>query len=87
MQKVKFVSRHIKLRPFLKKNTTKENRREREKESLPSPQPSLTLLKGVLSRKKSSKVVEGSTEFTLNLSPFTANSKSFPSIFMDVRKQ
>lgn len=43
----------------------------------PSPQPSLTLLKGVLLRKKSMSVVEGSMEerSISNLSPLTAKTK------------
>ena len=43
----------------------------------PSPQLSLTLLKRVLERKNSSKVVEGSTVESSNLSPFTAKTRLF----------
>lgn len=42
---------------------------------IPSPQLSLGLLKRVLERKNSSKVVEGSTLGTSNLSPFKAKTK------------
>lgn len=45
---------------------------ERER---PSPQPSLTLLKGVRERRKSSRVVEGSSSGSWNLRPLTSKAK------------
>lgn len=60
---------------LLQNNSWKEMKKERQ--LLPSPQPSLTLLKGVLFRKKSMSVVEGSMEerSSSNLSPLTAKTR------------
>ena len=56
---------------------SKKQLENREGKERPSPQPSLTLLKGVWERKNSSKVVERSTSDSSNLFPLTAKTKLF----------
>lgn len=57
---------------FPSKNHKFKPQRERER---PSPHPSLTLLKGVVERRNSRRVVEGSTSESSNFFPLTSKTK------------